>query len=138
MCGKKTKVITVHTEVDKFHTPPPPDFVNDRYDTLNAWRLWEIESCIERNRQHYWICEIMYDETSVSLTCENCPADLNDLLVDGVDLVYGTFKEVEISNGIHNSAVDLKIPVYLSIDATRYGYLGNYEYDVFVNLTERA
>lgn len=62
----------------------------ERFDLEYAWHLWKVASCEERGG-HWWWLEIDPDD-GVYLSCRYCPADVNDIYPDGIDLLAGQFE----------------------------------------------
>lgn len=57
---------------------------------LEKCRLWAVSMCREA-RGHDWYLGIDPDD-GVHLDCRKCPADIDDLYPDGIDLLTGEFE----------------------------------------------
>src|ERR1700728_3006429 len=56
------------------------------WETGEAWDRWVMVSCVERNRGHQWWLD--YDEfDGVDFHCRFCPAGMDELYPDGMDLL---------------------------------------------------
>lgn len=108
--------------------------------TDQAWRLWQIASCVERHGGHLWELELDHPEDGacVSLWCSYCPMTADDWIIDGHDLVWLEFGGVTVVSGRHNSPVPLTVPVHAepwsSKSWTDYGW----EYDAGIDVEQRG
>ena len=117
------------------------DSNSKEYWVAESWQAWEIECCVERHNGHQWELECIVDEEGLpELYCKHCPVTLDDIFVtDSHDLMYGELGEVKIEGGIHNSKVDIIIPVNVETHAEKYYSMAYIypEWDLWVELTLR-
>jgi hypothetical protein len=87
-------------------------------DLHYAWRAWQLYSCVEFNGDHDM--RLRLEMGDVSVVCANCPADVDDFMPDGREMLTSD------------------IPVSISVRVEKYH---SYEYpdecDVWVDLEER-
>jgi hypothetical protein len=58
------------------------------WETAEAWERWVIASCAERNSGHWWWLD--WDEADgLHLSCQHCPAGVDELYPDGQDVLFG-------------------------------------------------
>lgn len=94
-----------------------------RQNLAEAWRAWEVESCIERNGDHRWRIELepFYDYDSVDLICDYCPASCIDLGgYDGSEMIYGSIGAMSIDAGNHRSLLPWSGPVSAELVVEHY------------------
>lgn len=113
---------------------------NGTHAIHEAWRKWEVASCIERHGEHLWYVIVVKndEEDFVDLACEYCPVEVSDVFVtDYADLIHGTLGELIITEGKANLTGEYNIPVDVDFHAERYGYYEP-EYDLWIELTLRG
>lgn len=107
----------------------------------DAWHRWALESCVEWNRGHLWDLELLHqdDGGGVELCCSYCPATVEDLCPDGVDLISGEVAGVDVRNGLHNSDVSMTVPVTAKVLTEHYSnpIVGN-DWSVDILVTQRG
>lgn len=110
-----------------------------------AWRQWEIHSCLERHGDHLWMAalEDPEDGRCVDIYCDYCPAGMNEIYPDGIDLVYGRLGSITVEAGAHDSddpCLPIVMPVAVEIEIIRYTSLDTIypEYDVSIILYPRS
>jgi hypothetical protein len=112
------------------------------YDRAWAWGEWHKASCVERNGGHDWHAELpcREDGGSITLFCPNCPAGVDDLYVDGVDLIHGEVDGIPVENGMARSLDYYTAPVNVRVvDYGGYSYGSYYrEPDPQIEVTSRA
>lgn len=93
-----------------------------------AWHLWELASCVERNGGHRWVAYLdgnMIDDGEacggdVYLSCEGCPAQPGDIYPDfAADDLAGSVGGAMVDAGRHLSDVDIERPVTLTVKVER-------------------
>jgi hypothetical protein len=75
----------------------------------------DIAACSE----HAWVLKLYHpeDDCYAELTCEKCPAGMDDLYPDGHYLMYLELGDVTIEEGRHNSPVPLTVPVTARVES---------------------
>lgn len=103
-----------------------------------AWRQWEIASCVERHGGHLWELHLSHPEdgAGVELCCSYCPANTDDLMVDGNDLVNGEAGGITIRDGRHGSPVAATIPVTAEVRGSKHWTDCGWEYDVWIKAVQ--
>lgn len=90
---------------------------------------------------HEWEMELYHpeDDCYVSLNCVRCPAGIDDLYPDGVDLLYAEFEDgVLVEQGRHNSPVPLIVPVTAEVSTWRTWTDYGDEWDVEIQIEQRG
>jgi len=116
----------------------------------NERREWEeanrpyVEAEVERKRLvaacegHEWEMHLE-DDDFVSLCCTRCPADVDDLYPDGLDLLYAEFDNgAKVHAGEHDSPVPLIVPVDVDVIPSRMWTDYGWEYDVEIQIHQRG
>lgn len=87
-----------------------------------AWRQWELHSCVERHGGHRWILtgEHPDDDSTVGLDCDYCPATSHDLCPDIIELLEADIGEIKIRDGKHDYPRPFAVPVKAWIESQRY------------------
>lgn len=82
---------------------------------------------------HLWVL-VLEDNGATDLSCERCPAGIDDLYPDGVDLIYFSNDTITVEAGSHDVPDDdtpIRIPVTASVVSSR-DYWGEYDVEMFV------
>lgn len=120
---------------------PRPDSPEDQeHQAAEAVRAIEVEAC-RQNAGHSWWLELEHPEDGAraDLSCQHCPAGVDDLYPDGIDLIYGEFDGVSVDAGQHNSPVPLLIPVDAEVRTAHYSNpIVGEEWDVELIITARG
>lgn len=108
----------------------------------------EIAACAG-DGGHQWHLEISPDpDDGVSLGCSRCPANVDDIVMDGIDLLCGEFEVYPgyvlcldgarvLVNGTDYDGLHLygwRGPVTAVVRTERAGYFDGYEYDYYIDL----
>lgn len=106
-----------------------------------AARQRQVAACAEREGGHEW--ELILDEPddgdgSVALYCAACPANANDLISDGDELLWLEFDGYEVRDGKHNCPRAAVIPVDVEPWGSKSWTDCGWEYDAGINLEQRG
>jgi hypothetical protein len=120
---------------------PRPDSPEElAYRAGEAQRQAEVKACADA-RGHVWWLELEHPEdgAGVDLSCEFCPAGIDDLYPDGIDLISGDLDGVSVDAGRHNSPAPLLIPVDCEVRTTHFSnpIVGN-DFDVEFTIAARG
>jgi hypothetical protein len=112
----------------------------DAYRRQCAWGEWAKHCCVEWNGNHSWwatLCDVE-DGGYISLTCENCPADIDDLVPDGIDSIWGEVDGIPIASGKHRSLLPYEAPVNAQVKIEHHNnwWLGE-DWDVSIQVSPR-
>lgn len=117
---------------------------------LEKCRLWAVGMC-RMARGHDWYLEIDPDD-GVYLGCRMCPADVNDVYPDGIDMLAGEFEVYPgyvlslhtgwvYVNGEHRDghAYGWRGPVTAELHVKKYTSMDiiGYEYDAWIEVDPR-
>jgi hypothetical protein len=120
---------------------PRPDSPEDfAYRAAEAERAAEVAQCAN-GRGHAWWLELEHSEdgAGVSLSCEHCPAGVDDLYPDGIDLIGGDLDGISVDAGRHNSPVPLLIPVNCEVRSVHHSSpITGEDWDVEFTVTARG
>ena len=108
--------------------------------TQEAWRQWEIYSCVERNGGHDWILLLEEPDDghgNASLECEHCPVGVDDIFPDGQEFLYFNDGAIWVEDGRHNSQDEMKIPVTVNVWSHHYNNPDFNEWDAGIDLEKR-
>lgn len=100
---------------------PRPDSPEElSYRAGEAQRKAAVAECADA-RGHVWWLELEHPEdgSGIDLSCEHCPASIDDLYPDGIDLIGGDLDGVSVDAGRHDSPVPLLIPVDCEVSTHR-------------------
>jgi len=87
---------------------------------------------------HEWEMHLE-DDDFVSLCCTRCPAGVDDLYPDGVDLLYAEFdNDAKVDAGKHDSPVPLIVPVEVEVIPSRMWTDYGWEHDVEIQIHQRG
>ena len=105
---------------------------------------WALEDAREDARQqavracdeHAWVLELDepdedYDDSIVSLSCTKCPADIDDIYVDGTEMIFLAHEGVSVSAGRHNMPTAMTIPVDVKLHES-WSYWGEYDAELII------
>jgi hypothetical protein len=88
--------------------------------------------------KHAWLLNLDEDGEA-SLACEHCPACVDDLYPDGVDMIYfETADGIIVDAGTHD-APDDRVPLSIPVNAwvlTSRDYWGEYDVEMFIEPKE--
>lgn len=127
----------------KILDPFSPNENEKEWAILEAWRKWEVASCIERHGEHLWyVTVINHDEEEITeLACEYCPVEVRDVFTDDyVDLIHGTLGDLIIEDGRANLTGEYYIPVNVKFHVEKYTSMNSItpEYDLWIELTAKG
>lgn len=101
--------------------PPKPDWVT------------AAEQAVAACPGHVWLL-VLEDNGEVDLSCERCPAGVDDLYPDGHDMIFYSADGIEVEMGHHNLPDDdtpVRIPVTAHVLSGR-DYWGDYEVELII------
>lgn len=112
--------------------------------TYEAWRQWEMHSCVERHGGHPWIAELEHPEdcSGVGVYCSYCPATIDDVFPDATDSLYGKLGSITVENGKHDCddpRLPFEVPINLHVEVFRYTSMNSIypEVDIEITLSPR-
>lgn len=109
-----------------------------------AWRRWEMASCVERHGGHLWMAELLHPEdcSGVNVYCDYCPAGIDDVFIDGTEFAYGRLGSITIEDGKHDCddpRLPFEVPIDLSVEIREWISMNSIypEVDVEITLSPR-
>lgn len=112
--------------------------------TQDAWRQWEMYSCVERHGDHLWMAELSHPEdcSGVCVYCSYCPAGIDDVFPDGTEFACGKLGSITIEEGKHDCddpRLPFEVPVNLKIEVFKYTSMNSIspETDIEITLSPR-
>ena len=110
------------------------DEANRPYVEAEQARKRAVSACVD----HEWEMHLD-DDDFVVLRCTHCPAGVDDLYPDGVDLLYVEFDNgVKVDAGKHDSPVPLIVPVDVEVVLGRMWTDSGWEYHLEIQIQQRG
>ncbi len=96
-----------------WHVAPDDDDVPDP----EQQKIDAAKAACAADGGHRWVATIDPGEfgPTVDLTCTRCPAGVDDLIVDGIDMVEGQVRGVTVRSGQHFHPTAVVAPVALTV-----------------------
>lgn len=117
------------------------------WEKLEAERVCLRDACVAAHGTHDWELELEHPDAdedpggSVDLYCTRCPTGIDDVFVDGHELICCDVDGIEdlVSDGRHRSPVPLVVPVdvvFHNLSGWNLDY--GYEYDFELLISQRG
>jgi hypothetical protein len=120
---------------------PERERLDRAYGIDEAWAAWQKYCCVERNGAHLWLAELdtVEEGGDVSLTCQQCPASVDDLCPDGADAVVGDVDGIPVEFGRSRTLTHYAAPVHAALRVEHYPANPAHgdEWDVWIEIESR-